>query len=203
MNMIKRVLDFFIYSKHAINKKTEFALLIMKNTETIWVQNFTNNLKEILNSIEHMIPEQSTEETFDLQKVFDILKQKVEIPEYRQDSCILPPSNVVRMIVIYGRSNCFPVVPQDDEYFLFLKKQLYFYIDIVLAHEEECALYKCEEAYDALQDLDNGYSYVFEVSRNAAKIHEFIAKLLAHPLQRPLQKKTDYSFGRKHSSQFM
>lgn len=201
MNMIKRVLDFFIYSKNAINKRTEFALLVMKNTESVWIQNFTNNLKEIISCIDHLNPEESTEEGFDFQKVFHVLKQKVDIPDDQQDSCILPPSNVVRMIVIYGRSNCIPLMSMEDEYFMFLKKQLYFYIDILLAHEDECALYKCEEAFDILQNLDNGYSYVFEVSRNAAKIHEFMAKLLAHPMQRPLQKKSDYSFGRKHGSQ--
>ncbi|XP_048479247.1 BRISC and BRCA1-A complex member 1 [Plutella xylostella] len=198
INMLKRVLDFFIHSKHAINKRTEFALLVMKDTEPIWVQHFTNNVKEVISSIDHINPEGSTSEQFDFKKVFNILKQKVEIPAYKQEKCIVAPSHIVRMIVLFGRSNCLPIIPQDDEYFAFLKNQLYFYIDILFAHEDDCALYKCEEVYDALQDLDNGYSFVFEVSRNAAKIHDSIAKLLAHPLQRPLQKCTDYAFGSKH-----
>lgn len=198
INMIKRVLDFFIHSKSAINKRTEFALIVLKDTEASWVQNFTSNLKEIINAIDYLNPEEYTSNSFDFDKLFQLIKQKVEIPEFKEGECILPPANVVRMIVMYGRSNCIPLIPQDDSFFIFLKKQLYFYIDILLAHEEECATYKCEEVYDALQDLDNGYSYVYEVSRNATKIHDCIAKLLAHPLQRPLQKNTDYTFGTRY-----
>ncbi|XP_059056676.1 BRISC and BRCA1-A complex member 1-like [Achroia grisella] len=200
INMMKRILDFFIHSKHAINHKTEFALLIMKDTEPCWIQNFTNNVKDIINMIDYINAEESTTENFDFKKIFQILKQKVDdIPEYKQDDCIIPPPFVLRMIILYGRSNCIPVIPQDDSYFIFLKKQLYFYIDILLTHEEECSLYKCAEIYDCLQNLDNGYSYVYEVSRNATKIHDCAAKLLAHPLQRVLQKQTNYSFGHRTS----
>ncbi|XP_068631330.1 BRISC and BRCA1-A complex member 1-like [Battus philenor] len=195
VNMLKRIVDFFIHSKNAINKRTEFALLVLKDNEPSWLQNFTSNLKDIIGVIDYLNAEESTSEIFDFQKIFHILKNEVLVPEYSQADCILPPPYVVRMIVLYGRSNCMPQIPQDDPYLIYLKKQFYFYIDILLAHEEDCALYKCEEIYDALQDLDNGYSYVYEVSRNATKIHDCIAKLLAHPLQRPLQKNTDYSFG--------
>ncbi|RVE44010.1 hypothetical protein evm_011308 [Chilo suppressalis] len=195
LNMLKRILDFFLHSKNAINKKTEYALLLLKDTEACCVQNFTNNIKDIVNVIDYLNAEESTTENYDFKKVFQVLKEKVDIPEFRQGECIMPPPYVVRMIVLYGRSVCLPLIPQDDVYFNFLKKQLYFFIDILLTHEEDCALYKCEEIYDALQDLDNGYSYVFEVSSNATKIHDCIAKLLAHPLQRPLQKNTDYKFG--------
>lgn len=198
VNMMKRVLDFFLHSKNAINKKTEFAVIVLKDTEPTWLQNFTSNLKDVINTIDFITPEVCDSETFDFKKLFQLIKQKVEIPEYKDGECIQPPSYVVRMIVMYGRSSCIPTIPQDDVYFTFLKKQLYFYIDILLAHEEECSLYKCEDIYDALQDLDNGYSYVYEVSRNATKIHDCIAKLLAHPLQRPLQKNTDYTFGTKY-----
>ncbi|XP_063824013.1 BRISC and BRCA1-A complex member 1-like [Ostrinia nubilalis] len=195
INMIKRVLDFFLHSKHAINKRTEFALLIMKDNEACWLHNFTSNLKDIINIIDYIQREESTSESFNFQSIFQLLKDNIEIPEYKQGECIMPPPYVVRTIILYGRSNCVPVIPLDDPYFMFLKRQAYFYIDILLSHEDDCALYKCEEIYDALQDLDNGYSYVYEVSRNATKIHDCIAKLLAHPLQRPLQKNTDYTFG--------
>lgn len=199
INMMKRVLDFFLHSKNAINKKTEFAIVVLKDKEPIWLQNFTSNVKDIVHTIDYNInPEDCDSETFDFKKLFQLIKQKVEIPEFKDGECIQPPSYVVRMIVMYGRSSCIPLIPQDDEYFIFLKKQLYFYIDILLAHEEECNIYKCEDIYDALQDLDNGYSYVYEVSRNATKIHECFAKLLAHPLQRPLQKNTDYAFEAKY-----
>ncbi|KOB68576.1 BRISC and BRCA1-A complex member 1 [Operophtera brumata] len=195
VNMMKRVLDFFLYSKNAINKNTEFALLILKGNEPCWVQNMTSNLRDIINAVDYLNAEECTSENFDFKKIFQMVKQKVEIPEYKEGECILPPPCVVRMIVLYSRSNCIPLISQDDPCLIFLKKQMYFYIDILLAHEDDCSTYKCEGIYDALQYLDNGYSYVYEVSRNATKIHDCIAKLLAHPLQRPLQKHTDYSFG--------
>ncbi|CAB3239082.1 unnamed protein product [Arctia plantaginis] len=198
INMMKRVLEFFVYSKNAINKKTEFALVVLKESEPCWLQNFTNNMKDIINEIDYINPEECHSETFDFSNLFQLLKQKVEIPEYKDGECLMPPPHVMRMIVLYGRSNCFPIISQDDPFFNFLKQHLYFYIDILLAHEEDCSQYKCVEIYDALQDLDNGYSYVYEVLRNAAKIHDCIAKLLAHPLQRPLQKNTDYSFGSRY-----
>ncbi|XP_022117885.1 BRISC and BRCA1-A complex member 1 [Pieris rapae] len=195
LNMLKRVLDFFIHSKHTINKRTEFALIILKDASAFLVQNFTNNVRDIIHTIDFVNAEESVSETFDFKHVFDIIKQEVEIPEYKQSECIIPPPYIVRMVVLYARSKCVPLIAQDDSYLTFLKVQMYFYIDILFAHEDECNLFKCEEIYDALQNLDNGYSYVFEVSRNAAKIHESIAKLLAHPLQRLLQKNTDYGFG--------
>lgn len=198
INMLKRVLDFFIHSKHAINKKSEYALIVMNDKNPCFLQNFTNSVKEIINCIDYICPEESKAENFNFRKVLEIVKDEVQIPEYKQSECILPPPYIVRLLVLYGRSNCIPIIEEDDSYFNFLKKQPYFYIDILYAHEEDCALYKCEEVYYALQNLDDGYSYVFEVSRNATKIHDCIAKLLAHPLQRPLQKNTDYTFGSRY-----
>lgn len=195
INMLKRVLDFFIHSKLAINKRTEFALIILKDASAYLVHNFTNNVKEIINTIDYVHVEETAAESFDFKHVFDIIKQDIIIPEYKQSECMVPPPFVVRMVVLYARSNCVPLISQDDSYLNFLKMQMYFYIDILFAHEDECNNFKCEEIYDALQDLDNGYSYVFEVSRNATKIHECTAKLLAHPLQRLLQKNTEYNFG--------
>lgn len=196
INMIKRILEFFIHGKHAINNKTQFALLILNDCESYWALNFTSNLREIFTTIDQLKPELSTFETFDFSKVFDKIKSNVTIPTYKEDNFKIPLS-VVRTIVIYCRSNCIPVLPQENEYYSFLKKQLYFYIDILFTHEENCALNKCEEIFSTLQELDNGYSHVYEVSRNARKIHECISKLLAHPLQRPLQRNTDYTFEKR------
>ncbi|XP_041971021.1 BRISC and BRCA1-A complex member 1-like [Aricia agestis] len=198
IDMLKRVLDFFIHSKSAINKRTEFALLILKDDDSHFVQDFTNHTKDIINAIDIVKSEESTKDNFDLQGIFETIAEKIVIPAYNEAKCLEPPPYVVRMLMVYARSNCLPTINVKDPYFELLRKNPYLYIDILFAHEENCALYKCEEVYDALQDLDNGYSYVFEVSRNATKIHDCVAKLLAHPLQRPLQKNTDYSFPFKY-----
>lgn len=46
---------------------------------------------------------------------------------------------------------------------------------------------------------DKGLSYVFEVSRNPTKLYDCMAQLLAHPLQRPLQKDVNYSIESKET----
>ncbi|XP_013200263.1 BRISC and BRCA1-A complex member 1-like [Amyelois transitella] len=195
INMMKRALDFFIHSKLSINKKTQFAVMFLKG-EAIWALDFTSNVKNIFNALDFITNEENSAECFDFKGVFQILKEKVEIPEYIQgESSTVAPPYVVRLLLLYGRSNCVPFIDQDDPYFNFLKKQPYFIVDILYAHDNDCASKKCVEIFDSLQNLDNGYSYVYEVSRNATKIHDCTAKLLAHPLQRVLQKNTNYTFG--------
>ncbi|CAH2241892.1 jg22450 [Pararge aegeria aegeria] len=108
INMLKRVLDFFIYSKQAINKKTEFALLVLKDSEPSFVLKFTNNVKDILNAVDYVNNEDSTSERFDFQKIFELLKQEVEIPEYKQSESILPPPYVVCTLIAERNSNVEP-----------------------------------------------------------------------------------------------
>ncbi|XP_053604204.1 BRISC and BRCA1-A complex member 1-like isoform X2 [Plodia interpunctella] len=198
INMMKRVLDFFVHTKLAINKKTQFAIMFLEQ-DAIWKLDFTSNVKNIFTVIDFVTAEENTADSFDFNGVFQLLKEKAEVPEYKQGESVLVPPYVVRLLLLYGRSNCMPYIPQDNPYFQFLKKQPYFNIDILYAHESDCASHKCAEIFDSLQYLDNGYSYVYEVLRNAAKIHDCAAKLLAHPLQRVLQKNTDYSFAKTPS----
>lgn len=48
-----------------------------------------------------------------------------------------------------------------------------------------------QQIFDQLCSLDvKGQSYIFEVSKNLTKLYDNMAQLLAHPLQRPLQKDT-------------
>nr|XP_021207002.1 BRISC and BRCA1-A complex member 1 isoform X1 [Bombyx mori] len=198
INMLKRILDFFFHTKHAISKKTEFALITLQDAGACWTQNFTSNVKDLISAIDYAHAEEATSDTFDFEKVYELIRHHIEIPMMKPGESLLPPPYIVRLLILYGRSNCVPVIPHEDPCFQYIRSQIYFYTDILLAHEDDCATHKCDEIYDALQDLDNGYSYVFEVSRNATKIHDCIAKLLAHPLQRPLQKNTDYSFGSRY-----
>lgn len=193
INMIKRILMFFIQLKSVINKNTEFALLLLKNDEVCWLSDFTCNVRDLMYKLNIVIAEHCTTESFDFNKVFEKILQEVVIPEYKEDNYLSPPPYVVRLLVLYGRSNCIPVIPQDNHYSA-LKNETYLFIDILLIHEDDCETYKCEQIFDALQYLDNGYSYVFEVSRNVTKAHDYIAKLLAHPLQRALQANTKYTF---------
>lgn len=47
--------------------------------------------------------------------------------------------------------------------------------------------------FDAICDLDEQqFYYVFEVQKNPTKLYDGMAQLLAHPLQRPLQRDASY-----------
>ncbi|XP_077293943.1 BRISC and BRCA1-A complex member 1-like [Arctopsyche grandis] len=192
--MLKRVTEFFLYSKQAINNNSEFALVILKENEPIWVHHFTKNVIEIMIALNSFDSETCKSSEFDLSLLFDMVHDKVTLPEVGPDYKLVAPLNVVRLIIIYNRSNCVPKLRSGDRIYELLKKHPYFTVDILYAHEENCSDYICEEVYDALQSLDNGYSYIFEVAKSATKVHECSAKLLAHPLQRPLQKNSSYDF---------
>ncbi|XP_078036825.1 BRISC and BRCA1-A complex member 1 [Augochlora pura] len=70
----------------------------------------------------------------------------------------------------------------------------YFFIDVLYIHEPPSSENVCEEIYAQMAKLDTAnYSYILEVGKNAAKLHDNMAKLLAHPLQRPLQKNACYT----------
>lgn len=50
-----------------------------------------------------------------------------------------------------------------------------------------------QEIFDRLCDFDEkGMSYIFEAARNPTRLYDQMAKLLAHPLQRPLQSEIAY-----------
>lgn len=192
--MLKRITEFFLYSKQSINHNTEFALVLLKESEVVWQHHFTKNIVEIIMHLDKFEGEECNAEEFDLTKLFDLINTKVSLPEICLDYKIVPPANVIRLILLYNRSNCLPKLLSGTRSFDMIKEHPYFTIDILYSHEDKCSGHKCLEIYDALQSLDNGYSYIFEVVKCAAKMHECAAKLLAHPLQRPLQKNSSYSF---------
>ncbi|VVD03494.1 unnamed protein product [Leptidea sinapis] len=103
--MYKRVLNFFIYSKYAINKKTEFALIVLKNSEACLLQGFTNNIKDIIGKIDYVNGEESNTSSFDFKNILTIIRDEIEVPEYEQSKCMIPPPFIIRMLILYGRSN--------------------------------------------------------------------------------------------------
>jgi len=71
----------------------------------------------------------------------------------------------------------------------------FFFLDLIYVHEPIN-----EEIKDTCQSIFNGLcselslpsSYVFNVGRNPTRLHDSMAKLLAHPLQRPNQEDAEY-----------
>ena len=57
-----------------------------------------------------------------------------------------------------------------------------------------CFFFFLQEVYDVFLDLDaNNTSYIHEVGRNTTHLHNKMAMLLSHPLQRPVQMQASHS----------
>lgn len=188
--MIKRVVEIFVYSKHRIDRRHQFALVVLHES-ALWLRNFTNDPKEICNVLED-VTETKQCDTCDFSSLFEAITEKVDLPVVALPE-ILPPPFVLRTILIYCQSNVVPEFLNGLEEFKKLQQSSYFFLDVLYIHGPPSNNNKCQEIYEFLCDLDEKYtSYIFEVTRNTTKLHNCMAKLLAHPLQRPFQKDVYY-----------
>ncbi|XP_041358700.1 BRISC and BRCA1-A complex member 1-like [Gigantopelta aegis] len=190
LNLVKRAMTIFMQSKLRLDHNHEFALVILQDG-AIWTHDFTRHPKEIINSLDDQ--NGCTEsEAFDLSAIFQTVKDHVVLPVVTGDQSILPPPYIVRVILIYGRSFCCPYFTERESEKL-LESSPYFFIDALYVHEPVSGENRCEEIFNTLCDLDvKDLSYIFDTSRNQTKIYDYMAQLLAHPLQRPQQKDAFY-----------
>lgn len=179
--MLKRIINIFVQNKNFIDPRHEFALITLEGKDIRWCTEFTNNPMEIINSLKD-ISECETSDECILNKLLNAIWENVNIPKVTNLS--VPPPYVVRVILLFSRSLCSKVpVENYDE----LLNNPYFTIDVIFTHEET-PVEKSQEIFNNLQLLDKKMlSYKFEVGRNSTLIHGCMAKLLSHPLQRPLQ----------------
>ncbi|XP_059687973.1 BRISC and BRCA1-A complex member 1 isoform X2 [Gavia stellata] len=124
-------------------------------------------------------------------------QQKIELP-VTENVQTIPPPYVVRTILVFGRPGCQPQFSMSEH----MKKMLqcpYFFFDVVYIHngvEEKDDETSWKEMYAFFSSLDTkGTNYKYEVSLTgpAVELHNCMAKLLAHPLQRPFQTHAAYS----------
>lgn len=188
--ILKRAIEIFLHNKLMLNQKHEFALVNLDSEKAEWLCGFTGNLKLLLNKLdsieECMI--HNDRSYFDLQQVFNLIYHKV----IHEKSVIT--DNVVRIILLYCRSNMIPKFNTTNIIMQELISNPNFFLDILYAHETPSVENKCEEIYSELNKLDiKSVSYIMEVSRNVAKLHNYMARLLAHPTQRVSQNHIKYS----------
>ncbi|XP_015512247.1 BRISC and BRCA1-A complex member 1-like [Neodiprion virginianus] len=194
MFLIKRVVEIFVGAKSMINRNHEFAIMTLCSESIKWVCDFTANIKTVLNTLDSLVEEKlNTDDTsFDLSQVFEALITHTDLPRYTESNEI--PSFITRAILIYSRSNCIPRFRTGNKFFELLSDNPYFVLDALFVHEPPSSENMCEEVYNELTALDaKNLSYILEVGRNATKLHDNMAKLLAHPMQRPLQKNACYT----------
>lgn len=192
--MIRRAIQHFIYAKSSINQAHEFALMKLTTDGAQWVSDFTGNTKAIANKLETIVDEvlEAEQKTYDLGQLFEKIIARLPTPQRSNIGAL--PRFVTRVILIYTRSNSLPKFETGCNYLQGLTQNPYFFLDALFVHEPACAKNACEEVYAEITALDTtNYSYILEVGRNAAMLHDNMAKLLAHPLQRPPQKDAQYS----------
>ncbi|XP_015122748.1 BRISC and BRCA1-A complex member 1 [Diachasma alloeum] len=189
LHMIKRVIEIFISAKGSISKKHEYAIMKLTDESCQWVCDFTDNPKTLVNQLDR-IEEVQVEENSrrcDLTACFQLIDDRVELEWSSKE-----PRSLTRVVLIYSRSHCIPDF-SDSRSFTALMENPHFFTDVVYVHEKVNEGNECEEVYTKLGELDvKQNSYIFEVARNPANLHNTMAKLLAHPLQRPKQDDTSY-----------
>lgn len=189
--MIKRVVENFVGAKSTIQPGVhEYALMSLDSRGATWLCDYTSNTKTVLNHLEGIAEDVPDEErkTCDLGLLFDVIHTRIATPVRCQ------PTFTSRVILIYGRSNSVPKFHTGQKLLENLTENPYFFLDVLFAHEPPSDDNMCEAVYAEIAALDTtSFSYIFEVGRNAAKIHDNMAKLLAHPLQRPPQKDASYT----------
>ncbi|XP_054715370.1 BRISC and BRCA1-A complex member 1-like [Uloborus diversus] len=187
LSMIKRTIELFVENKHFLNRKHEYSLMVLYETAT-WVREFTNDPKELIDSLEDLNETQACD-SCDLSSIVSLLTNKYELKIPSKVSLV---THIYRVILIYGRSNCVTTFSSEESKHILMKHPLLF-LDVMYIHETPSDQNKSQQIYEMLCDLDEqNKSYIFEVIRNTTKLHNCMAKLLAHPLQRSAQKDANY-----------
>lgn len=201
--MIKRVVESFVHAKSTIQSGHEYALMTLDSRSVSWICDYTSNIKTMLNHLEGITedPLEEEQKTYDLGQLFEAIHARIAIPQTKHQGMIVP-TFVSRVILIYGRSNSIPKFHTGQKYLENLTENPYFFLDVLFVHEPPSDDNMCEAVYADIAALDTtSFSYILEVGRNAAKIHDNMAKLLAHPLQRPPQKDASYTIYSMTTSQ--
>ncbi|XP_040177204.1 BRISC and BRCA1-A complex member 1 [Rana temporaria] len=192
LNSSQKMIEMFVRTKHKIDKRHEFALVVANN-EAMWLSGFTSDPREVCSCLYDL--ETNICESFNLEGLFNLIQQRTEFP-VTENVQTVPPPYVVRIILIYSRPASQPQLTLTEN----MKKMLqcpYFFLDVVYIHngsEEEDVSWK--DVFGFFSSLDpKGTSYKYEVSitGSALELHNCMARLLAHPLQRPFQSHASYS----------
>jgi len=192
MELVKNALRIFLFSKHRMSAKHEYAICLL--TETVnWFQDFTNDL-DVLNKIIQNLQPQQNYTKLNMATLFETLDSKIKIPDASK-----PPEVVYRVIFLYSRSTIIPDFGPNDQTKQLVAKMIHapsFFFDCLYLHEKPTPQNRPQEVYDFLTDLEGKYqnSYFFENSSNVRRFHYHMALLLAHPLQRPDQNQMNTHF---------
>ncbi|KAK9875011.1 hypothetical protein WA026_005821 [Henosepilachna vigintioctopunctata] len=192
LSVLKNAIEMFVHLKSSIDEKHQFALVLLDENEATWCLDFTNNVKEIVKSL-NTVHEGNAEDVFNLNSLFDEISKRVNIPDVLEGFAI-PPPFTVRVILFYNRSFTYPDIEITESVKELLQNSC-FNVDVLVSHEPLDSVNNCEKIFKILQNIDKkGYSYFFSVGRDISTLMRSMGKLLGHPLQRPVQNIASYSF---------
>ncbi|NXG04724.1 BABA1 protein, partial [Sakesphorus luctuosus] len=193
LNISQKMIEMFVRTKHKIDKCHEFALVVVNNDAT-WLSGFTSDPREVCSCLYDL--ETVVCKSFNLEGLFNLIQQKIELP-VTENVQTIPPPYVVRTILVFGRPGCQPQFSTSEN----MKKMLqcpYFFFDVVYIHngveekEEETSWKEMYSFFSSLDTKGTNYKYEVSLSGPAVELHNCMAKLLAHPLQRPFQSHAAY-----------
>ncbi|XP_043946573.1 BRISC and BRCA1-A complex member 1 isoform X2 [Protopterus annectens] len=193
LNISQKMIEMFVRTKHKIDKRHEFALLVM-NDDATWLSGFTSDPREVCSCLYDL--ETNICETFNLEGLFNLIQQKIDLP-VTENIHTIPPPYVVRAVLIYSRA------PSQQQFTVTesmkILQSAYFFFDVIYIHngaEEKDEEVSWKDTFSFFGNLDpKGTSYKYDVSLTgpAVELHNCMAKLLSHPLQRPFQMHASYS----------
>ncbi|KAG7487911.1 BRISC and BRCA1-A complex member 1 [Megalops cyprinoides] len=194
LNISQKMIEMFVRTKHKIDKRHEFALVVV-NDDALWLSGFTSDPRELCSCLYDL--ETNVCESFNLEDLLNVILQKIELP-LMENIQTIPPPFVVRTLLIYSR-HAGQLQFNPSEAVSKMLQSPYFFFDVVYLHngaEEQGDESSWKDIYASFSDLDSkGMCYRFEVSLcgPAIELHNCMAKLLSHPLQRPFQSHASYS----------
>ncbi|KAG5850822.1 BRISC and BRCA1-A complex member 1 [Anguilla rostrata] len=194
LNVSQKMIEMFVRTKHRIDKRHEFALVVV-NDDALWLSGFTSDPRELCSCLYDL--DTNVCESFNLEDLLNVILQKIELP-FMENVQTIPPPFVVRTLLVYNR-HAGQLQFSPSEAVSKMLQSPYFFFDVVYLHngaEEQGDESSWKDVYTSFCDLDSkGMCYRFEVSLcgPAVELHNCMAKLLAHPLQRPFQSHASYS----------
>ncbi|XP_071769539.1 BRISC and BRCA1-A complex member 1 [Centroberyx gerrardi] len=194
LNISQKMIEMFVRTKHKIDKRHEFALVVV-NDDALWLSGFTSDPRELCSCLYDL--ETNVCESFNLEDLINVIRQKIELP-LMENVQTIPPPYVVRTLLIYSR-HAGQLQFNPSEAVSKMLQSPYFFFDVVYLHngaEEQGDESSWRDNYTSFCNLDTkGMCYRFEVSLSgpAIELHNCMAKLLSHPLQRPFQSHASYS----------
>ncbi|NXG60286.1 BABA1 protein, partial [Hemiprocne comata] len=206
LNISQKMIEMFVRTKHKIDKCHEFALVVVNNDAT-WLSGFTSDPREVCSCLYDL--ETVVCKSFILMRLGGSLslphspsswcsQQKIELP-VTENVQTIPPPYVVRTILVFGRPGCQPQFSMSEH--MKAGKMLhcpYFFFDVVYIHngaeekEDETSWKEMYAFFSSLDTKGTNYKYEVAVAGPALELHNCMAKLLAHPLQRPCQPHAAY-----------